>query len=134
VTTSRTQARNAATKVHARQVPRGKKASWLPRRRLLFAEGVETGALVGVRVRKVSSSFQHTSASMTEGCSTGQEEGSHLSPFAGTAYEWGVGPSLASRRPTRHGSIASTILGATDGGIRNAASHAARRRAVVFGA
>jgi hypothetical protein len=64
-----------------------------------------------------------------------KEEGSHLSPIAGTAYEregrpfhsWLAGPCT-------HIAIVSTILGATDGGYRKVASHAAGRRTVVFGA
>jgi len=64
-----------------------------------------------------------------------KEEGSHLSPIAGTAYEregrpfhsWLAGPRT-------HITIVSTILGATDGGYRKVASHAAGRRMVVFDA
>ena len=38
--------------------------------------------------RKGSPTFQTTrDATVTKGCSTSREEGSHLSPFAGTAYE-----------------------------------------------
>jgi hypothetical protein len=40
-------------------------------------------------IRKVSPSFSKTRVTpATTGCSTSWEEGSHLSPFAGTAYEW----------------------------------------------
>jgi hypothetical protein len=38
--------------------------------------------------RRASPALQkHVNAPVTKGCSTSQEEGSHLSPFAGTAYE-----------------------------------------------
>jgi hypothetical protein len=52
----------------------------------LFAEGVETGTLIGATCGRVL----HPAESRRigdQGCSTRLEEGSHLSPFVGTACE-----------------------------------------------
>jgi len=99
----------------------------------LFAEGVETGTLIGATCGRVL----HPAESRRIG-------------DPGVLDEVGGGePSLSLRRhclrtggsvllsslvdPRKHIAIASTILGATDGGIRGAASHAVQRRAMVFG-
>jgi hypothetical protein len=71
-----------------RRVPRGKESILVAATAFLFAEGVETGTSIGASHGGRLQPFKkHVNASVTKGCSTSQEEGSHLSPFAGTAYE-----------------------------------------------
>lgn len=73
--------------IAVRQVLRRKKASWLPRRRTSSRRTSERGPR-SVRHAGGSPSSRAHIARVTKGCSTRFEEGSHLSPFAGTAYEW----------------------------------------------
>jgi len=90
VTKSRTAGdkRGGQKRLTMRRVPGRKKASWLPRRRSSSRRASRRGPRSARHTEGVSiRPKQHRDASTTEGCSTSWEEGSHLSPFAGTAYE-----------------------------------------------
>jgi len=101
---------------------------------LLYAEGVETGTLIGASCGRISV--------LPSPCRTGDhgvldevQEGEPSLSLRRHCLRMGGSVLLSSLvGPRTHITIVSTILGATDGGIRGAASHAVPRRAVVFGA
>jgi hypothetical protein len=119
VTRGRLRARNVTNNTVTRRVPRGKESIPIAATALLFAGDVETGISIGRSYGRLLQPSEHPrQAGDQRGARRVHEEGS-LIPLLRrqppTKGRW----ALHSERvgPEPHFAIASTILGATDGGF-----------------